>query len=241
MHPNAVPIRRALLQCAITLTILPLLAAPHMARADTISGSDPACPSTGTFATLEALGTCSIGDKSYNNFVFQSGMVTSGDLNYLTVNNGNIANGFLFQIANFFATGSETTDMTLGFDVTAPTATITSEQLTQVGSTFDGGIASIGEVVCLGGPVIGCPAADTKSLMTISTGNLSANLSFGAVREVGVSKDLSAIADGGFASISAFSETVDQITSTPEPSFYGVLTGALALVFTFSKRRKKTV
>jgi hypothetical protein len=57
--------------------------------------------------------------------------------------------------------GSGAADMTVGFDVMAPAATISSAQLTQVGATSNGGVASIGELICLGGPIIGCPSQDT--------------------------------------------------------------------------------
>jgi hypothetical protein len=204
-----------------------------------VAVDDPACATTGTFATLEAAGSCTIGDKTYSNFSFQSSNVAAGDLGYSIVNNGNIANGFSFQIANFFATGTGAVDMTVGFNVIAPAATISSVQLTQVGATVNGGIASIGELVCLGGAIIGCPSQNTRTVTTTSSGALSDNIGFGPVVEIGVTKDISAIANGGFASISNFIETVDQ-SAVPEPSFYGALTfGVAAAVFVYARRRKR--
>jgi hypothetical protein len=118
--------KRALTQSALPLITLALFGVPDLVRADVVASADPACAATGTFATVEAAGSCTIGDRTYRNFVFQSSNVTAGDLSYSIVDNGDIANGFLSEIANFFATGSGAADMTVGFDVMAPAATIAS-------------------------------------------------------------------------------------------------------------------
>jgi hypothetical protein len=158
-------------------------------------------------------------------------------LNYKIINNGNIANGFSFEIGNFFAVGTGVVDMTVGFNLMAPGATIDSVNLTQVGATANGGIASIGELVCLGGSVITCPSQDTRSLTTISSGSLTGSIHFDPVEEIGVTKNISAIGNGGFASISQIFETADQV---PEPSFYGALVFGVALLLVHARRRKRT-
>ena len=239
MNGNVRLIKRALTQGTLTLTTLALFGVPDLVRADVVAVDDPACATTGTFATLEAAGSCTIGDKTYSNFSFQSSNVAAGDLGYSIVNNGNIANGFSFQIANFFATGTGAADMTVGFNVIAPAATISSVQLTQVGTAFRGGIASIGELVCLGGAIIGCPSQDTRTVSTISGGALSDNIDFGSVGEIGVLKDISAVGNGGFASISNFIETVDQ-TAVPEPTFYIALLVGVVVTLVYGRRQKRT-
>ena len=239
MNQNVRLIKRALTQGTLTLTALALLAVPDLVRADVVAVDDPACATTGTFATLEAAGSCTIGDKTYSNFSFQSSNVAAGDLSYSIIDNGNIANGFSFQIADFFATGTGAADMTVGFNVIAPAATISSVQLTQVGATFNGGIASIGELVCLGGAIIGCPSQNTRTVTTTSSGALSDNIAFGPVVEIGVTKDISAIANGGFASISNFIETVDQ-TAVPEPTFYIALLVGVVVTLVYGRRQKRT-
>jgi hypothetical protein len=111
-------------------------------------------------------------------------------------------------------------------------------QLTQARATINGGIASIGELICPGGTIKGCPSQDTATLTTTSSGALSGNSDFGPVGEISVRKDISAIGNGGFASISNFIEAVDQ-TVVPEPTFYGALTGGVAVLLVYARRRKK--
>jgi hypothetical protein len=97
-------------------------------------------------------------------------------------------------------------------------------------------IANIGELVCLGGPIIGCPVPDTRTLTTASSGSLSDNIHFNPVMEIGVSKDISAVANGGFASVSHFVETVNQV---PEPTFYGAFIGGLVITLVYAGRRSR--
>jgi hypothetical protein len=193
----------------------------------------------GTFATLETAGTCSIGDKTYSNFTLSSSTVAPGSVSYMTVNRGIDANGFTFQLTNFNASGSNSADMTLGFDVTAPAALIDDAELQEVGSVMNGGTATIGEILCLGGPVTGCPAADTKTLMTSWPTQPTDSINFNPVTELGVEKDVSAVGNGdsGFASISIITESVSEV---PEPGFYGVLAVGIAGILMFARRRRTT-
>jgi hypothetical protein len=239
MSLNCKSIRRALTWSALILSFLTMLSTPRIGRADVVPAGDSPCAMTGTFAALEATGTCSIGDKTYSNFTLSSSTVAPGSVTYQTVNRGIDANGFTFQLTNFNASGSGSADMTLGFDVTAPAALIIDAQLQEVGSVLNGGTATIGEVLCLGGPVIGCPAADTKTLMTSWPTQPTDTINFSPVTELGVEKDISAVGNGGsgFASISIITETISQV---PEPGFYGVIAAGMAGILMFAKRRRTT-
>ena len=81
---------------------------------------------------------------------------------------------------------------------------------------------------CPGGTTIGCPSQETVTLKATLRGALSDNIDFGPLGEISVRKDISAIGNGAFASISNFIEPIDQ--AVREPTFYGALTGELVRV-----------
>jgi hypothetical protein len=201
---------------------------------------------SGTYASLEAAGSCTIGDKTFSDFTLTSGTVTASEVNY-TVVPGTMGNyGFIFQTASLSASGSgASADMSIGFDVAVTNGTklIDDAALSQAGSILGTGVSTIGETLCLGNTVLSCPAGSTRSLTT-SQGAfgtaLSDSINFPVQNYVGVEKDLF-VASGamGLASISTFTETFSQDTA-PEPGFYGVLAAGVAGIFMFAKRRKKT-
>ena len=201
-----------------------------------------------TFAGLQAAGSCTIGDKTFDNFSFTSADVTSSQLAFSVVNAGSAAIGFNFQTGELTQVGVGAKDLSIGFDVTAPGPIITSGHLAQSGAAINGGVASIGETLCLGGDIAGCPKGSTRSLTTnagFGGTALTDSVTFGGVTEVGVVKDLSVMGTTAtsVASISLFQETFDQKSSrtgVPEPGFYGLLAGGLAGIFMLAKRRKKT-
>jgi hypothetical protein len=227
MNPNVKSIKRALTHGALTLTTLALFGAPDLVRADVVVAAHPACATTDPFATLEAVGSCANGENTYSNFVIQSSNATVEDLSDSIVDGGNIATGFSFEMANFFATSKSAVDMTVGFGVMAPAATISSVQVISVGATFNRGVASIEEFVGLSGTIVGYPSQDTGTLTTTSSGApLSGNIDFA-----------SAIGNGGFAGIPNFIGTVDRIV-IPKPTFYVALVAGLAVTFAYARRRK---
>ena len=70
---------------------------------------------------------------------------------------------------------------------------------------------------------------------------LSDHASFAGVTELGVSKDINVFGGTGFASISTFSNTVNQTSTVPEPRFYGVIAGSLGAIFLVVNFRRKNV
>jgi len=231
-----------------SLMLLPaLLLCGSLAKADL-------CSSEANFAALEATGTtgCTIGDKTYNDFTFQSSAtggataLTAADVTFIVVNNGLIANGFDFTMSLDAGT-TQTNDVLIGFDVSVTpgdSELIASSDLSMDGIFLGTGIASIAETNCVGAPLAGCPAGDVLSLSTSASsfGAVPADsASFTGVTELGVSKDINVSGGAsGFASISGVDETVDQVSiATPEPAsivFFGtLLLGVTALI------RKKQV
>jgi hypothetical protein len=199
---------------------------------------------TDTYAALQTAGSCTIGDKTFSDFTFSSATVTNTGLLFTTVNDVAGEYGFSFSTSQLFAAGTAAADLSIGFTVatTSGKKLIDSAEVTQTGSAFGGGYGTIGETVCLGSPLVTCPKGDTLSMATSSGAlgtDLSDSITFTNQSLVGISKDLFVTGGGtGFASISNFTDTVNQ-SATPEPGFYGVLAGGLAGIFMFAKRRSK--
>jgi hypothetical protein len=218
-------------------------AVPLLAAAGLQATPVTPCASTGTWATLETAGSCSIDGITYSDFTFLSSNVTASDLNYGIAGTGN---GFNFLISNLDAAHSAYADMLIGFEVASSTSGIDldSASLLQIPGTHNGGIAGIGETLCLDGPAIGCPKTDTKGIETYESPfgtSLSDNISFGSVQEIGVAEAVSVLGNGGFAQVPSFTEVVGVVDPAPEPGFYGVLAGGLAAIFLLAKRFKKTL
>lgn len=207
----------------------------------------PVCPTTGDYATLQALGSCTIDDKTFSTFTFSDSAVnavpvTAADLTYTTIDSGPSAIGFLFGVA-LTATGpGSTNDLGIGYTVTGPN--IEDAGVTMAGLAVGAGAsATIGETICPGHTIAGCMSSLPLSTYMIAGGpsKNSDHITFSPVGTVGVLKDVNVVAPGagGFASISQFTDTVSQ-SSVPEPGFYGVLAGGLGAVLMFARRRKKT-
>lgn len=226
------------------------LAATVGLRADTVAACNTL--TNETFAGLLAAGSCTIGDKLYDNFSFVNSAVgaipvTAGAVGYTVINNGNVANGFDFGVP-LTAGASATNDIHIGYDVTSLLGpTITSADLTMTGLAIppgSGATASFAETVCLGHDIAGCLSSQSLTAFIIAGGPsmLSDHASFAGVTELGVSKDINVFGGtSGFASVSAFSNTVDQTSTVPEPRFYGVTAGCLGAMFLVVSRRRKKV
>jgi hypothetical protein len=207
----------------------------------------PVCPTTGTFASLQALGSCTIAGETFNTFTYSDSAssgavpVPASALTYTTIDEGPSAIGFLFGIA--LTAGPDTTnDVGIGYTVLG--SDITDAQVTMAGlAVGSGSTASIAETVCPGSPIATCLASlalNTYVFPAPGPTKTSDNITFAPVSTLGVLKDVNVLGGtGGFASISLFSDTVS-LGAVPEPGFYGVLAGGLAGVFLFAKRRKKT-
>lgn len=209
--------------------------------------ASPVCPTTGTYATLQSLGSCTIGDKTFSDFTYSDSAVnavpvTQSNLTYTAIDSGPSAIGFLFGVALTAAGPDSTNDLGIGYTVTGPD--ITDAAVTFAGTAIGAGSsATIAETICPGNTIAGCTSSLPLSAYTIAGGptKTSDTVTFGNVNTLGVLKDIDVAAPsvGGFASISLFTDTVSQ-TAIPEPGFYGVLAGGLGAVLMFARRRKKT-
>jgi hypothetical protein len=85
------------------------------------------CATTGTFASLEAAGSCSIGDKTFSNFSYtptETGgavMVPASGFSYTTINNVSNQWGFDFTFS-LTADANQTNDIALGYTVAVTAA-----------------------------------------------------------------------------------------------------------------------
>jgi hypothetical protein len=207
----------------------------------------PVCPSMGTYATLESLGSCTIGDKTFSGFTFSNSAVgaiplDATALQYTTIDSGTAAIGFQFGVALTAGPG-QTNDLGIGYTVYG--SDIDDAQVTMAGlAVGTGSFATIGETVCPGSPIATCLSSLSLSTFVYPVNpppnRTSDSVTFGPVDTLGVLKDINVIGGAtGFASISLFSDTVSQGV-IPEPGFYGVLAGGLAGIFLFARRRRKT-
>lgn len=204
------------------------------------------CPTTGTYALLtdtNAGGGCMIADKTFSDFGFLASSaggaitLTAADVTYLTVPNAPNAVGFIFNFA-LSALPGQSNDIFFTFLVSGPN--ITSNHLVMAGGALGDAVAFVAETYCLGGPISGCPAANTGSLMTYSFGNgvkrESDSVQFAPVQRLGIMKDINVTAGpSGFAHISAISEVVDQ--TVPEPATLFLSGASLMGVAMLSRRR----
>jgi hypothetical protein len=206
----------------------------------------PVCPTTGTYATLQALGSCTIADKDFSTFTFGDSAVgaipvTASNLAYTVIDDGTAAIGFEFSVA-LTATSGTTNDLAIGYTVTGPN--IDDAGVTMAGLAVGAGsTASIGETICPGSPIATCVSSLPLSTYIFGSGvppsKTTDTVTFAPVGVVGVLKDVNVVGGaGGFASISLFSDTVSQ-SAVPEPGFYGLLAGGMGAVLMFARRRKK--
>lgn len=226
----------------------PILACAVLLGAAMGLQATPVCPTTGNYATLQTLGSCTIGDKTFSDFTYSDSAVgaipvTPSDLTYTAIDSGPSAIGFLFGVA-LTATGpGSTNDLGVGYTVTG--LDITDAMVTMTGLAVGAGSsATIGETICPGHTIAGCSSSLPLSTYDIAGGpsKTSDSVTFGGVNTLGVLKDVNVAAPGagGFASISLFTDTVSQGGTVPEPGFYGVLAGGLGAILMFARRRKKT-
>jgi hypothetical protein len=207
----------------------------------------PVCPTTGNYATLQALGSCTIGDKDFNTFTYSDTAspgaipVAATNLNYTVIDDGTTAIGFQFGV-DLTATAGTTNDLGIGYTVMGPN--IEDAGVTMAGVAIGAGSsATIAETICPGSPIATCVSSLPLDTYTFGSGvppsKTSDQITFSPVGIVGVLKDVNVVGGTGFASISLFSDTVSQ-SAVPEPGFYGVLAGGLGALLMFARRRKKT-
>jgi hypothetical protein len=201
-----------------------------------------ACPSSGSFADLEATnadGGCLVGDKVFSDFTFDSSATGSlialseTQFTYVTVVNAPSAIGFQFASA-IGALPNSSMSIMIGWLVTSPNTDIQSNHLGFTASSFGNASASVQETYCKGGPVTGCLPANTSEL-SVFTGQGGTQLvdsdEFDPVAVLGIAKTIDVTAGNfSFANITNITQTVDQLAEIPEPATAMVMgCGLLAL------------
>ena len=217
-----------------------------------IASAVPLCQSTGTYADLMAVGACSINDKLFSGFHYMP-TVTGGatpvqaeDFAYQVVDAGSMAIGFDFSFA-LAALPGQSNDIRLSFNIQSLAgATITSNHLVMTGFAVGNAVASVAETYCLDATLMTCPPGSSGSLSTVnglggSLNQLVDAATFSGVSLLSVTKDINATAgEGGFATISGVTETVDQSDqNVPEPVNFLLIGSGLTLLGWLGGRRRR--
>jgi hypothetical protein len=204
------------------------------------------CAPAGTFASLQAAGSCTIGDKTFSNFSYNSSgtggasQVPASSFDYTTINGVSNQWGFDFMFS-LTAGANQSNDIALGYSVAVTSGAALIDSLEDgpiTGSLTGTGFASVGETYCLGATTtVGCPTGSVGALsaslpsapedsVSVPGENclLGAGCPFFDVSEIALTKDLSTSGGtGGTATLSILVNTVDQTSTVPEPASLALL------------------
>lgn len=132
------------------------------------------CPSSGTFAALEALGSCTIGDKTFSGFTYNptelggATEVPATAFDFTTINGVNNEWGFEF-IFPLTAGTNQSNDIALGYTIAVTSGAALIDSLEDgpiTGSISGTGTASVGETSCLdASTTAGCATTDLALIL----------------------------------------------------------------------------
>jgi hypothetical protein len=231
----------------------PILACAVLLGAAMGLQATPVCPTTGSYQTLETLGSCTISVSptdvvTFSGFMYSDNAtnavpVAASALTYLTIDSGPSDIGFQFFGVPLVASGpNSVNDIGLAYTVTGSDLNDAGVSMTGFG-VGTGASAAVAETICFPS-LANCSSSASLSVFKIVGGPslTSDTTTFTGVGTLGVIKDIDAVAigPGSMATLSAFSDTVSQGNPVPEPGFYGVLAGGIGAVLMFARRRKKT-
>lgn len=191
-----------------------------------------ACPASGTYAQLIALGSCEIGDKTFSGFIFQQvdTTLTAANVVYDIINSGGQW-GFEFGF-NLTATDQNpSSDFRLIYDVacTSGAACITSIHGAINAGAFNG-VASMAETWGFDSAFLFTPGGPTTF-----------DRNFAAVTSLHITKDVNATCtapSGCFITFSGITNTVDS-SRVPEPGTLALLASGLFGLGWVGRRRRR--
>lgn len=228
----------------ITFSLLLTMAA-LMSSASTNAAT---CAQSASWATFQAVGTCTIGDIQLSNFNLVSTANPTGaaiPASSITLTLNNTMPGQLGMQWNMgmSATGvGNFQDLFFTFMLTGlNNLMFTGDNLTFNGSATGGGTTGVSSVVCTSGPVGTCPVNDKYQAAVFNPPPvLGDTMSFPASSTIWASKDfIVSGADGGTGQISSVTNTYT-FSNVPEPITF-VLMGAGLVGIAALRRRNNNV
>ncbi len=217
------------------------------------SNATPVCSATGSYADLQAVGSCEINDLVFSNFTFTPSATGTGLIPLATqmaytlddpgtsTGTGQSIWGFEFN-PNLSVLGVGSEDISIQYDITAPVAEITSIHLLETAVIVGSAIATVGETDC--GKLTSAGGCTFLPTMSVSPASPHQDiLGIGPYLSLHIIKDMNvtSTAAGSFASISDVRDAVDEINngaSVPEPaSLQSLLAGGMLLIGLGARKR----
>lgn len=218
----------------------------------------PICPTTGTYATLQSLGSCTIDNLTFSNFTFAPSATGIGltpvasQVSYVlddpsnSTDNGQEIWGFEFN-PNVTVSNIGSEDIDIQYLVTAPSLEISSIHLLQTATAQNGATASVTEGPDCGATTIGGPCTFLPTISVTAPDPTAELTAVGPYISLQVFKniDVTSLTPDGFATISNVRDAIDNgtvgpRTIAPEPvsSFY--IGSGGALLFALRKRLRRS-